>query len=189
MSMSPSLLAACQDLLRIPAADTTFNVRLEAAYQRALTDLTRETDFFAYIQSVPTVAGRSLHTAASGTTRILAVFHQRALRLVPSRSLDLLARWETPDTTPQTWSQDKFPGAPSPLVFSVNPAPAETTDVGLTVLRIGIPPGDLPPRQFFPYLLFKTVSLFCLEDTEERDMLAGNFWDALAGIWRELLMR
>jgi hypothetical protein len=189
MTMPPALLSAARDLLRQPETDSAYDARLEAAFQRALADFIRETDFFAFLQKIPTVAGQSVYVTLNGTSRILAVFHRSTLRLVPSRSLDLLALWDPVPPQPEMWSMDKIPNAPTTEQFTVYPAPtqSESGDGGLTVLRLGPPLSDNPPLQFYPYLLFKTLAMFCLEDTEERDLLAGNFWDALAGIWREVL--
>lgn len=190
MAMPVALMAAARDLLRQPDTETGYNLRLEAAYQRMLQDFVREEDHFIFMLTLPTVAGQATYTAPTGTTRILAVFYKgTTLRLVPSRSLDLLATWESAPVNPETWSLDKIPNFPLPPQFVIHPPPLVSDPTGLTILRAGVPTEDRPPLQYWPFFLFSTLAYFCLEDTEERDLLAGNFWGALAGVWREVLQR
>lgn len=190
MAAPSSVISSIKDRLRIPATDTSFNSRLEAAYERALSELARETDLFASIQQIPTVVGQAKYTVAAGTTRVLAVIHNgEVLFLVPSRSLDLLTSWQTDGPgTPEEWTMDKLPSA-GPLDFALHPAPAVagSGDAGLTVIREGKPANDNPPAHFYPFLIYKTAAIFSLESTEERDPRAGEIWNALADVWRELL--
>ena len=191
MSIPPQLLSLTKDLLRIPDDETVFNNRLEYAFQKALIELVRTTNFFAHIQQIPTVAEQAMYTVAAGTTRVLAVLHDRnGLLLVSSRSLDLLTTWQMDEPgEPEAWTQDKLPNA-TPLQFAIHPKPdnAETGEAGLTVIRIGTPVNDNPPQHFYPFLQYRTAAIFCSESTEERDPAAAEFWGALADVWKELLM-
>jgi hypothetical protein len=190
MATPAQILQAAKDLLRIPDEDTTSDVRLASAYQRALMELTRESDLFTHIQQIPTVAEQAKYTAAPGTTRILAVLHDRTLlMLAPSRSLDLLTDWQNEEPgEPEEWLMDKISGSSSPLEFAIRPRPesAGSGDAGLTLIRIGTPVNDDPPKQCYPFLLFKTLAIYTTEDTEDHDTGAATLFDALASVWREL---
>ncbi len=196
--MIPSLLlTAVKDVLRIPSADTAFDARLQSSYEQALQEWTRETDLLVSTQEIAAVEEQSLYAAPDGTTRVLAVFHNGThLLLVPSRSLDLLSTWQTAASgDPQEWTMDKVPpgldGASSisPLQFAVHPAPDTdgSGEAGLLLLHVGVPSSDAPPAYMTPYLIYKTAAMFVEENTEERDVQAGQLWEAIAGVWRELI--
>lgn len=188
---APSLiLSAVRDLLRIPDSDTTFNVRLEAAFQTALLELTNATDLFATVQQIPAVATQSLYTAAVDTTRVLAVLHNRTqLMLVPSRSMDLLTTWQHDEPgDPEEWTMDKLPSA-GPLQFAIHPTPLAnaTGAAGLTIFKIGLPLNDNPMPYVYPFLVYRVAAIFTGENTEEHDTAAQQLWSALADVWKELL--
>lgn len=200
MAIPLTVSSLVQDLLRIlnvPGVEITN--KIETAYQRALTELARETDFFASEQDISAIADLSIYTAAAGTTRILAALHNRTLlRLVSSRSLDLLTSWQTFRAgEPEEWVQDKLPPgldgvlSISPLNFAVHPAPeidGASWDKGITLIRMGLPVNDDPPSWMYPYLIYKTVSIFTGESTEDRDPQASEWFGALADVWKQLLL-
>ena len=182
---------AIRDLLRIPLTDAIPTSRLESAYQRALTELTRTSDLFAHIQQIPTVVDQGTYTATDGTTRILAALHNgMTLMLVSSRSLDLLTTWQNDAPgDPEEWTMDKIPHT-SALDFALHPRPtvAATGVDGVTIIRIGSPVNDDPPKHCYPYLLYKSASIYSNESREERDPQAAELWAGFADLWRELLI-
>lgn len=197
MAIPSALLGSVKDLLRLPTTTATFDIRIEAAYQRALIELTRETDLFAAEQQISSVTDQSIYTTGDGTARILAVLYDRAqLMLVPSRSLDLLTTWQTDGSgVPEEWTADKIPPgldgltSISPLQFAIHPAPDVdgSGQAGLLVYAMAIPANDDPPIWCYPYLIYRTCAIYTGESTEERDPQAAQLWDGIAGIFRELM--
>lgn len=144
-----------------------------------------------HIQQIPSVTNQSVYTVADGTTRILAVLHDRVLlKLESSRSLDLLTNWQTAGSgEPEEWTIDKIPGA-TPLDFAIHPAPDTdgSEGAGLTVIRMGLPVNDDPPQHCYAYFVYKTAAIFLAENTEEHDTQAMEFFSAIADAWKELII-
>lgn len=200
MAIPTRILTLVKTLLRIPSAVTTFDARIQSAYERELLELTRNTDLFASEEQISAVTGQAVYTASTGTTRILGVLHNQVeLPLVPSRTMDLLTDWqEGQQGTPESWTYDRIDPIRAllaeviPLNFSVRPVPDTigSGDAGLTIYVIKPPTSDNPTFTWLDaYLVYRTLAAFSDDGTEEHDSQAALIWGELAKIWKDVIMK
>jgi hypothetical protein len=202
MAIPANILAATKDLLRLPASDTSKDVRIQEHYERILEQTCREVDWLTERQDIAVVASQSIYATSTRVTRILAILHERVqLRAAAARSLDFISPlWQTDSSgVPYEFALEKVPpdldeaATVTAESFALRPAPGSSGgagEEGLIVYETAVPSNSDPALLFLdPYFVYRTVSEYLLDANDERDSPAGQFFQVVADLWYQAILQ